>query len=224
MPSSFKTRWTICAVASLAAQPRFDDRAPARRLEIIQIGEDRIIHRQGNVVVDVADFAFSAAAQIGIEFLRLRDRLLGDFIDGRGGGFLLAEPVPGAEGFELIEAHRVDNVVVQAAQGRVGIEVISAGKQLVERLVELLPGLAEMPGLEILLARVEGGLAVRRKPLGSVWPLDGKRRQNFALRIERQRGKGLVLGRQGNLGGPDLYGASWPNLHSQPGQRERRRQ
>ena len=56
----------------------------------------------------------------------------------------------------------------RAAQARVGIEIESAGQQLVERLIELLARLAEMPGLEILLARVKRGLALGRKLLRPV--------------------------------------------------------
>ena len=127
--------------------------------------------------------------KIGIELFRLGDWLLGDFVDGRGRGLLFAETVAGAEGFELIQADCVDNVVVQAAQARVGVEVISAGEQLVERFVKLLARLAEMAGLEILLARIERGLAVHGKLLRAFRLLNGKRRQSFVLRIERQRGK-----------------------------------
>ena len=109
------------------------------------------------------DFAFRAAAQIGIELFRLRDRLLGDFIDGRGRGLLFAETVAGAERFEFVQAHGVHDVVIQIAQARVGIEIEPAGQQLVERLIKLLARFAKMAGLEILLAGVERRLALRRE-------------------------------------------------------------
>ena len=156
-------------------------------------------------MVDGARFAFRAASQIGIELFRLRDRFLGDFIDGRGRGLLFAETIAGAEGFEFVQAHRVDDVVVQTAQARVGIEVESAGQQLVERLIELLARFAEMAGLKILLARVERGLAVCRKPLSAVRGLSDKWYQNFLLCTEWQRRQDLILRWQSNLGWPDLH-------------------
>jgi hypothetical protein len=156
------------AVAPLAAKPGFDDGAAARRLEKIQIGENLIVDRQRNVMRDGAHFAFGAAPQIGIEFFRLRDWLFGDFINRRGRGLLFAETVAGAEGLEFIEAHRVDNVVVQGAQTRVGVEVESARQQLVERFIELLARFSKVAGLKILFARVERRLAACGKLLRPV--------------------------------------------------------
>src|SRR5579864_2111414 len=157
-------------------------------------------------MVDGAHFAFRAASQIGIELFRLRDRFLGDFIDGRGRGLLFAETVAGAEGLELVQAHRVDNVVVQGAQLRVGIEIESARQQLVERLIEFLARFYKMAGLEILLARVERGLTLCRKLLRPIGQrLNHKRPQNFVLGINWQRRQNLVLRWQSDLRWPDLY-------------------
>jgi hypothetical protein len=72
-------------------------------------------------------------------------------------------------------------------------------------LAELLARLAEMAGLEILLARVERGLTLRRKLLGPVWGLDNQRPQSFVLRIDWQQRQDLVLRWQSDLRGPDLY-------------------
>jgi len=65
---------------------------------------------------------------------------------------LFAETIAGPESFEFVQAYCIDNMVVQAAQARVRVEIVSAGQQRVERLVEFLAGLAQMAGLEILLA------------------------------------------------------------------------
>ena len=45
------------------------------------------------------------------------------------------------------------------AQARVGVQIESAGQQLVERLVEFFARFDQMSGLEILLAGIECGLA-----------------------------------------------------------------
>ena len=194
------------AVASRAAQPGFHDGAAARRLEIIQVSQHRIVDRQRKVVVDGAHFAFGAAAQIGIEFFRLGDGLLGDFIDGRGRGFLFAETVARAEGFEFVQAHGVDNMVIQIAQARVRIQIEAAGQQLVERLVKLLARLAQMAGLEILLAGVKCRLALRRQLL-RVRPAAGTRsgvRLCAAHSAAAEPARSACDG-QGNLRGANLH-------------------
>ena len=137
------------------------------------------------------DFAFGAAPQIGIEFFRLGNWLLGDFVDGRGRGLLFAETVPVAEGLELILAHCVDNVVVQARSARDRHRGHIRWPATVERLVKLLAGLAECrPRNPARPHRTRPGFARQAAPGHPA--LNDKRRQSLVLRIERQRGKNLV--------------------------------
>ena len=108
----------------------------------------------------------------------------------------------------------------KVAQARVGVEVESAGEQLVERLVKLLARFSEMPGLENPArprrTRPGSRAASCSGPSGR---LNGKRRQNFVLRIERQREEqdpGLAAaGRSGRAGLVRRLGGVFATCHAE---------
>ena len=151
-----------------APQSCFDDGASPRRLEIIQVGQNGIVHRERQVVRDGADFPFRAPAQIRIHFFRFGNRDFGNFIDGRRRGFLLAETVAVPERLESIHIQRFYDVAIQVAEARIRVDIKTAGKHLVERLIELLPRLIKPAGAEVLLSGVEDRLAPCHKPLNSI--------------------------------------------------------
>ncbi len=148
---------------------------PLRGLEEVQVGENLIVDRQRDVVSHRAGFALGAGAQVGIELLRLRDGLLGNLVDRSRRGLLFAETVAGAEGFQLIQADGIDNVMVQGGQLRIGVEVAPAGEQLVQGFVKFFAGLHQVPGLKILFACLEGSLAALGEASGVIGSLQHQR-------------------------------------------------
>src|SRR5713101_9870578 len=90
----------------------------------------------------------------------------------------------------------------------IGLQVKAAREQPVHRLVEVAPGLAQMPGLVVLFARLEDGLDSFDQGFDTVGPLEPEWNNPGAARVCRQRADGL-LDRQRIL--------RWANLDRAPG-------
>jgi len=127
-------------VASRAPEAGFHDGAAPRRLEIVHVGQDGIVHRQRQIVRNRTDFPFRASAQIRIHIFGFRNRNFGDFIDGRRRRLLCKDPIGVAVRLEAIRIHGLNNVSIQFAKTRIRVDVKSAGHQLVKRLIEFLAG------------------------------------------------------------------------------------
>ncbi len=115
------------AIAALAADSVLHDGAPVRRLKIIQIGQDVVVHGQRQVVLHRSDLPFRAPSKTRIHRTVRGKIQVTQFIERRGLRGLFRETVALLKGGHLVGMHRLHDVIVKFAKARLLREIETAG-------------------------------------------------------------------------------------------------